>query len=287
MENRYAVINFVRKYFSSADKTIDELWQMMMNRTSENCSDMDRNMQVDFLHDALAETLKEIRYTLPIALEIIGLPESRKAYIDNMKTIPDADLSKLDEYHNDNGDFLESQALDISRCTLNTVESIYSDTRDKGELVQIDILENILECTPRIVNARGIAPTKEQDIKERMHSHLENTFSGFVPNPKISKPIVGFIPDCGIGEIRTAIEFKFVCTMEEYSRAIHGLHEDVSGYWGSRDWTRIYTVIYQTQAFGTKRQVEKAVLQSPHSKRWKVMIVNGPGARPRRMKPAV
>ncbi|PYV68751.1 MAG: hypothetical protein DMG96_35705 [Acidobacteria bacterium] len=89
-----------------------------------------------------------------------------------------------------------------------------------------------------------------------MHAYLAAFFVEFKKTVTIDGIIRDFKPDCGIRNLRAAMEFKYAATRKEFSRAIGGIFEDISGYKGSLDWNRFYTVVYQTEAFESEERVK-------------------------------
>jgi hypothetical protein len=64
------------------------------------------------------------------------------------------------------------------------------------------------------------------------------------------------------------------------ARAVAGIFEDISAYSGSQDWTRVYSVIYQTQAFESEDRITSEMTRA--GTKWKTMLVTGSGERPRK-----
>lgn len=143
-------------------------------------------------------------------------------------------------------------------------------------------LEGILRATPRIVHKRKVTPSKEHDIQDIVHEHLEVEFYDFVKNPTIDGPITPFKPDCGVRSLGAAIEVKFVDSAEEAKVAMRGIFEDLSGYTGSKDWTSFYSLIYMTAPFMLEGTFSGAIAATGNGANWKTIVVNGAGERKRR-----
>jgi len=60
------------------------------------------------------------------------------------------------------------------------------------------------------------------------------------------------------GQVRVE-RFEKRQVREAVAKALTGILEDVSDYSGSRDWTRFYSVIYQTEAFDSEERVRREV----------------------------
>ena len=65
-------------------------------------------------------------------------------------------------------------------------------------------------------------------------------------------------------------------------QAMSGIFEDVSGYSGSLDWTRFFSVIYQTEAFVSEDRVRSEMARAGTLFTWKTVLVTGAGGRPRK-----
>ncbi len=53
-------------------------------------------------------------------------------------------------------------------------------------------------------------PKNEHEVQKVMHDYLNAAFADFRSSPQIAGTLKNFKPDCGIGDIGTAVEFKFV-----------------------------------------------------------------------------
>src|SRR5215471_3256255 len=65
------------------------------------------------------------------------------------------------------------------------------------------------------------------------------------------------------------------------------IFEDISGYTGSLDWTRFYTVVYQTEAFETEPRIKQELARAG-TVTWQGILVTGSGGRrlPNKRSPA-
>jgi len=99
---------------------------------------------------------------------------------------------------------------------------------------------------------RGIVPIKEKDIQDVMDDYLGACFLAITPNKpscpgssRTSTPTVG-------QELREAVEFKFVTSgIEMKPNAVRIIEGHRQGIAGSKDWTKFYSVIYQTAPFAS------------------------------------
>lgn len=150
-----------------------------------------------------------------------------------------------------------------------------------GELAR---LERHLRRTAVIVRKRGLTPTGEHDVQKVMHAYLDDNYDTFTTDVGLPKPIKGFKPDGGIPELRAAIEFKFVDGETELKTAFSGIVEDLSGYAGSKDWTRFFSVVYMTAPYETEGRFDAGLKATGNAARWTTILVTGPGGRPKKAK---
>ena len=277
MKNLEAVLAHIRKQLSYADSKMSELWQLMMRRSLPIKDGDKSDSKEQMLQEHLANLLQPLNIDFAIALEMMGLTETRGDFLFRWSNYSQTDFKEPQEFHSDDGDFLESIPLNYCHKILRYLEMTFESEATSIKKSQIDTLEFVLKSTAKIVrDFSRTPPAGEMDIQRLMHPFLANTFLSFTKNLTISKPITSFKPDCGIIDLSAAIEFKFVKNVAELGTALRGLTEDLSGYSGSLDWTDFYSVIYQTGAFGHEDQVRDALLKSGNADRWRVFLVTGP-----------
>jgi hypothetical protein len=163
----------------------------------------------------------------------------------------------------------------------SVIEGLRISTGDEvsgADSYELAKLESILRKSAVIVRNRKIIPKSEHDVQLVMHDYLGAFFVEFKKSVTIHGIIRDFKPDCGIRNLRAAIEFKFAAAHDEVSRAVGGVFEDISGYAGSLDWNRFYTVIYQTKPFESEERV-RAEMTRAGALTWKTILVNGSGNR--------
>ena len=280
MSNIKLAISEIRKSISHADNIMNDLWQVMMNRSANiNQKYIVHESDLQFV---LADILKSIGRQLPVLLEMLGLNESRKSFNDLWSKFDDKELKEYKEWHDCEGDYVISEPLDLCRQFFDIVEAPYQDETSSVIEASFELLDHIFESGEEIINAVHPMPEKELHIQQPTNSHLNNTFPSFVKKVVIPKPIVCFIPDGGIADLQVAVEYKFVSSEDELKVAIHGLTEDISAYSGSRDWTMFYTLIYQTKHHGTQKQIKNALKKSGNADRWKAFLITGSGGRKKR-----
>jgi hypothetical protein len=187
-------------------------------------------------------------------------------------------LGKIHE--NDDLQISMSPALTFLERVLNGLRMSASERMSSEEAWIMNRLEEMLRDTPTLVHRRGVNPTNELDLQKIMFDYLNACFPSFRKNPPIGGALKVFVPDCGIASVGAAIEFKFVHTKSQMGVAFSGVAEDTAGYKGSKDWTRFYTVIYQTEPFMLESHLRHD-LKRVGATTWTGIIVNGPSARKR------
>jgi len=245
--------------------------QMLANIESAiACPILDMNNQ---LKDDLSAQLGDLGRRLPILLDLIGMTDTRRDFHSSWASVVD----NLDSTYCDADDYgpvVKSKALQIID---DVVEVLEGGLIGKDE-IKIAILEYILESTAQIVKSYGVTPKGELEIQGPMHYHLEYTFSDYSNNITLPKGLKSFKPDGGIPSLEALIEFKFVTSKEDTKLAESGIMEDLSGYGGSRDWTRYYTVIYQTKPLVTKTRFQDSLRLSGNAGGWRFIVVSGEDA---------
>ncbi|KXK31796.1 MAG: hypothetical protein UZ01_00748 [Candidatus Brocadia sinica] len=175
-------------------------------------------------------------------------------------------------------DFADSKPYAYLSSVVDALRSTSGDEQSPHDSYELAQLETILRRTPVLVHRRGSPPTGEHDVQTVMHDYLSAFFTEYRHPIKIHGVIREFEPDGGVRNLRTAIEFKYAASKTEVSRALGGIFEDVSGYAGSLDWTRFYTVIYQTAPFESEDRI-RSELTRAGVVTWKSILVTGPGKR--------
>lgn len=135
--------------------------------------------------------------------------------------------------------------------------------------------------TATILHREQLVPTSEHDIQKVMHRALFACFTEYTDSVTIPGVLKNFKPDGGVRNLRAAIEFKFADSHSELAKGVGGIFEDGGGYKGSRDWTRFYSVIYQTKPFEAEERVRSEMIRGGLLT-WKSILVTGDGGRKKR-----
>lgn len=139
------------------------------------------------------------------------------------------------------------------------------------------LLEDLLQGTGTWLLRNEIVPAREEDIKRPMNLLLKQVFPTSHANPQIGHIFKVFEADCGIPDLLTAIEYKYIDAPEKLGSTVASLYEDFSGYEGSRQWQRFYAVIYQTRPFATKQELIREKKLARIGDNWDFFLVHGQG----------
>ena len=223
---------------------------------------------------AMKAFLEELHGVLLVVLEAAEMLETRASLINTWGAFDRKGLGRTENNHE--FEFCESPALTFLERMIRGLRMSVTDTISSEEAWTLSRLEAMLDDTAVLVHRSGKAPANESELQDIMHDYLRAAFPGdFRPNPPIRGALKKFIPDCGIRSVGAAIEFKIVHTKEQVAVAFDGIAADVSGYRGSKDWTRFYAVFYQAQPFMSKSEV-RSELKRIGAIGWTPIVVNGP-----------
>jgi hypothetical protein len=232
----------------------------------------------EYPEEALPVYLAEIYDTLLVVLEAADLPETRKRLIEKWQGFEGGGIGKTQFY--DQYDYMESKPFDYLKTLVNGLRISVGEREDSLEAFELSKLEMILRATPTLLHRRQKEPRDESEIQEVMHDYLRAFFPQYNPHVRIQGVIRGFEPDGGVRNLKAAIEFKFATSRSEVSKALGGIFEDISGY-KSLDWTRFYTVLYQTEAFESEDRFKLEISRiAPLT--WTPILVTGAGTREQR-----
>ncbi len=229
---------------------------------------------------AFASILNDLYEILLVLLEAAGLLETRRRLLEKWASFEKAGgidtTAYLEQY-----DYLESKPFEYLSTLIDGLRATAGDALHPLESFELAKLETILRSTSVLLHRRGVTPRNEHDVQQVMHDYLQAFFTEYKSPVRISGIIRDFEPDGGIRNLRAAVEFKYAAARDEVSRAIGGIFEDLSGYSGSLDWVRFYSVIYQTAPFESEDRV-RSELTRAGTITWKAILVTGGGSRGRR-----
>ena len=226
--------------------------------------------------------LNTLYETLLIVLEGAGLPDTRRRMRRRWAGLEKAGIGK--GHYDEQFQYFENEPFEYVSLIIDGLRTPVSDAAQSYELFELKKLETILRKTPMLLHRRAIQPKKEGDIQGVMQDYLGAFFTEFQSSVQIPSVIrKNFQPDCGIRNLKAAIEFKYATTKNEVARALSGVFEDVTAYSGSLDWVRYYAVVYQTSAFESEDRF-RSELRRKGALKWVPILVTGAGSRKRRTK---
>lgn len=227
---------------------------------------------------ALTALLTDLYEILLVVLEAAELPQARTRLIDKWHELAKGGGIGASSY-NSQFDYLECPTFEYIDTLIEGLRIASGDAISSHESYELAKLEAILRKTPVLLKRRGITPkgkNGEKEVRDVMHDYLNAFFTDYIPSPKIYGDIKNFVADCGVRKLRVAIEFKYADSREKFMTCLGGIFEDGGGYNGSLDWTRFYTLIYQTEAFESEGRV-RSELTRAGLLRWTAILVTGAG----------
>lgn len=234
----------------------------------------------EFPEAAFEAYLHETYNTVVILLEAAALPETRRALVERWRQFCEEGVGHTD--YLEKYDYLKSEPFEYLSNLIDGLRISAGEGVNTLEAYELGKLEAILRRTAVLLRGRDIQPKREQDIQQVMHDYLNAFFPEYKHPITIPGTVQDFKPDGGIRNLRAAIEFKFATSKEQVAKAVRGIFEDVSGYSGSLDWTRFYSVIYQTEPFESEERVRTDVSRT-RALTWTPILVTGAAHR-RRLK---
>jgi DpnII restriction endonuclease len=225
----------------------------------------------------LASHLGSLGRQLPVLLDLIGMNDTRRSFLSSWEAFAN-NLGETVGEQDEVNVWLVSRPLRLIDEILEVIGAGSKGVLEE-ESAGIKILEHVLQATPQILKAHGVVPRKESDVQRVLHDHLESTFDDYSKGIKLPKGLKSFIPDGALPALETLIEVKFVDSKRKVAPIFSGIMEDLSGYGGSRDWTRFYSVIYQTGPFVNETRFDRCLRLSGNAGSWKAIVVGGHGER--------
>ncbi len=230
----------------------------------------------DQAEEEFALRLKVLGRRLPVLLDLVGMKETRDSFVASWESYA-GDLGETELFSNSFDFYLGSKPLRLVGDIMHVLGAA-SRKEDPSLMGYIKTLEYVLAATPQILRTRGIIPAKEFHVQRALNDHLKCTFPEYSTEIAIARGPKGFKPDGAVPPLKALIELKFVDSDKEVATAFSGIMEDQSGYGGLKDWTRFYSLVYQTGPFVNERRFKRALKLSGNSS-WKAVVVTGPGGR--------
>lgn len=168
------------------------------------------------------------------------------------------------------GDYMATQAL------VELLDNyLYAYSSNETELEQHSLaylrLRELLQNIESWFTIYPEYPQSETDLQKIVDAVLVCSFPKLLSKPPISTPMKPYIPDTGIPEARTLIEYKYITKKAQVKTTVDQISADMIGY-RHPDWNRIVYVIYETGHFST---LEKWKDQLRDFKHVDVVLVKG------------
>ncbi|MFZ0890721.1 MAG: hypothetical protein WA005_19955 [Candidatus Binataceae bacterium] len=223
-------------------------------------------------------SLDRVYEILSVILEAGGLADTRTHLVEKWRAFEKKPEGLGATTFLADVEYLESEPLTYVDTILISLRAVIGEGPNSAEAHELGKLESILRRTAWLVRNRGKIPKREMDVQEVMHDYLGAFFTEYTRKISLPKLIKNFKPDGGVRDLKVAIEFKYAASEREVSEALSGIYKDMAGYSGSADWTRFYTVLYQTEAFVSEDRFRTAVSRGG-SNVWTPILVTGSGER--------
>ena len=268
MEDFDAVLIEIEASLARARDAKDQIEEEETHTRSKRAS------SYEYPREAFAAHLKETEQLLEVVLEAQSLQGTRSRLIEKWANFETAGLGTTQMFQ---GEYLLSEPFDYLKNVIESLRLARGKQRSSLETYELAKFKSMLDRTAVLLHGRGIEPKNEHDIQNVMHDYLGGAFAEYRTDVHIPGIIKNFKPDGGVRNIKAAVEFKYADTHEKVSTALGGIFEDVSGYSGSADWTRFYSVVYQPEPFEAVEKFDRE-FKRIGAFTWTPILVTGPGA---------
>jgi len=220
--------------------------------------------------EVLEGNLDTAAVMLGVILDAVGMGNFQIEFVTRWREFTKLGLGTTKYYPQ--VDHLDSKPLQYLEDVIRGLRLLLGSVDDTFETYELLKLQEILAKSQHLTFRRSVLLTKEVEFRDVMHDYLGACFPHYTRSVQIPGITLNFRPDGGVINLRAAIEFKFAKSLQEVKRALSGIMEDVSGYSGSRDWTRFFAVILQSEPFETEDRI-RADIERAAAKNWTVMLV--------------
>lgn len=172
--------------------------------------------------------------------------------------------------------------IDLQCPSLEGIAEMYTslETMTAGRNVTgLGVFETILDNTPKIIDAAGLEPKNEAQVKAEVRKVLGFCFRDVVREIPIAKSLKVYKPDIGVSSLMAAAEYKFIDSQADAKKALDETYADMKGYSGRYDWRSFYAVFYMTHPFYSQKDVEEEFRLVKAELSWTPIVVVGSGAR--------
>jgi hypothetical protein len=261
----------IRDTIAKARQAQRKLFHLCEASTLQN---IDHGAHADALHEAqetLAFYIEKAFRDISILAERLGLPLFRADVVEKRKSF--TDLSALVPTPYDV--MLQSEPLDAARDLFDSLATMTEGRAVTG----IGIFETLLENTPKIMDASGILPKTEAEIRKQVLKALSFCFRDVVREIPFPKNIKSYRPDIGVRSLMAAAEYKLVDSQQKAKNSLDEIYADMKGYGGRYDWRSFYAVFYMTAPFYTQKDFDEEFRLVRAELSWTPIVVVGHGAR--------
>ena len=170
----------------------------------------------------------------------------------------------------------------VVESILNMLDShIFAYASDDDSLgirsIRYDELLEILRNLENALIVSGQYPVDEPAFGMLVNSIVACSFPGARRWPSVDTPLKTFKPDCGVPEVRTLLEYKYISEARQVPLRVDEMFADLLGYSGP-GWDHLVYVIYETKRFGLEtvwREQLKGLPKAEGLPRVEVVIVKG------------
>jgi hypothetical protein len=256
--------------FSDAWKALRKVDYEMRGNTQDNTEEGEHADDLREAEDTLAFYVDKAFRDVAILAERLGLPLLRQDIAQSR-----ASFGKLGEvYQDDNFDF-DSKALRAARNFFVSLEAMTAGRSITG----LGVFETVLENTAKIIEARGLAPSSEKEVRDAVMEVLGFTFRDVVREIPIAQNLKIYKPDIGVRSLMAAAEYKFIDSKEDAKKALDDVYTDMKGYSGRYDWRSFYAVFYMTGPFYSQKDLDLEFRFVKAELSWTPIVVVGSGQR--------
>ena len=235
-------------------------------------NDNDRDEYLQDVGTRLEELVQRALVSTTVALEMTGLTQSLRLFLDEITKLAPADYHKVeyfDEYYGANNPVVNrlNHALDA----IAPMFEIWGEST-----VQYNVLMRMLRQSAHYIETVGNQTDREKDVQDALEPPLRLAFPDVIRGPSTAQQTKVYHPDFGIESISTAIEVKFVAGKDKAAIAIGAIYEDMKGYAGS-SFKEFVALIFMTGAWLTEEMLAAEWNKVGSPKNWRAIIVVGRG----------
>lgn len=214
--------------------------------------------------DSISRNLDVLNISIILYLEMIGGKKTLEIYLSTVseKISSGKNLFEFNQPY-DSDEFYALFPL-LLRKFLYPL-NIFND----GDKQEINVLENILKGTGKIIHDANLKKVSETEIYNEVKKYIRAAF----PTTKnasneFPKMLKTYKPDILIPELSCVIEYKYADSYERLKQVIDEIHIDVTNYSGNSKYNRFYAVIVMSKNFLSPSQCSAAWNEKGFSNSW-------------------